>query len=99
MKTYGMNDTVYYKLTSKGREIWEKENEELKRRIPFLVWKIDYYFEDWIKDTLWSCFARFGKDAYNGNEISIYDITFDDPLKDAELSRRNTASLTDGAGR
>ena len=84
MKIYGMNDTVYYKLTPKGKEIWENRNKELKEKIPSMVWKINYYFEDWIKEELWCCFERFGKYAYNGGEITIYDITFDDPLKEAK---------------
>ena len=82
MKTYSFNDTVYYKLTPKGKEILENKNKELKKQIPSRVWIIDYYFEDWIKDQLWCCFDRFGKNAYNGGEITIYDITFDDPLKE-----------------
>jgi len=84
MKTYSMNDYVYYKLTPKGKEIWENINKELKKQIPSQNWKINYYFDDWIKEQLWCCFDRFGKNVYNGCEITIYDITFDDPLIEKE---------------
>jgi len=84
MKTYCMNDAVYYKLTPKGKEIWENKNKKLKKKHPTRVWKINYYFEDWIADQLWCCFNRFGGQSGWGGDPLIYDITFDDPLKEVD---------------
>jgi hypothetical protein len=81
MKTYSMNDAVYYKLTPKGKEIWEKENEEWRKIFPGLSWSIRYIDKEWVRDTLWCCFERFGKYATAGGDVHITDITFDNPLE------------------
>jgi len=86
MKTYGMNDAVYYKLTPKGKEIWEKWEKEFSKMLPNvkLNCHVTYYYKDWVKDQLWCCFERFGKHTGLGKEAAVYDITFDDPLKEAK---------------
>jgi len=84
MKTYNMNDTVYFKLTEKGKEIWEEDNKRMKILVPSIDWKIKYYDGEWVKNQLWGLFQMFGEHVVCGADCYITDITFDDPLKAGE---------------
>ena len=83
MKTYCMNDIVYYKLTDKGKEILEKHNRYMKGRWPQFNWQIDYLDGGWLKSTLWILFERYGPHSRAGSDCLISDLTFENPL-DAE---------------
>jgi len=82
MKLYSMNHRVYYKLTEKGKEIWEENNRFLNERVPSYHFCINYIGNDWVADTLWSCFERFGNYISAGTDVCIYDITFENPLEE-----------------
>jgi hypothetical protein len=71
MKTYNMNNTVYYKLTPKGKEILSNK----------YTITIKYYFEEWVKDQLWCAFQVFGPHIRLGlGDVLIKELTFEDPL-------------------
>jgi hypothetical protein len=77
MKTYSMNDTVYFKLTPKGKEIVEGKYKCIGKQ-----YQIEYYSGEWVRDQLWCVFQLFGPHVWMGsNDILITDITFDNPLE------------------
>jgi hypothetical protein len=78
---FSMNCNVYFKLTEKGKEIWDNENAKLNKEFLHHSWEIEYHHEDWVKDQLWCVFNRFGQFCSNGMDLCIYDITFYDPAK------------------
>ena len=79
MKTYSMNDSVYFKLTERGLEFLIEQNKELKKMHPQLGWHIRYYKDDWMRGQLWALFRRFGSEMEAGRDCFISEITFNDP--------------------
>ena len=82
MKTYSMNDYIYFKLTPKGKEIWDAHNAKMNKLNPGIGWSIPYIGGGWVKRQLWSIIGFFGSRIGAGSDIFIYDITFENPLED-----------------
>jgi len=81
VEAYTMNDHVYFKLTEKGKKIWEEDNRRMKKRVPSINWQIRYYHGEWIREPLWYVFKKFGKYIEAGADTCIFDITFKKPME------------------
>jgi hypothetical protein len=84
MKTYSLNDMVYFKITETGRAVlhrkallFHKEHPEFDMKYAPEPWK-----GEWYKNQLHWILSEFGDHSYVGQELPVTDITFEEPIEE-----------------
>ena len=83
MKTYSLNDMVYFKLTESGHEILRKNAEQFHRDYPKtdIQYRPDPFRDDWYRNQLHWILSEFGGRCMAGQLLPISDLTFEDPFE------------------
>jgi hypothetical protein len=86
MKTYSLNDTIYFKLTEAGHKELNRQAEEFHLRSPEcdIKYKPDSWRGDWYRQQAWWLLQHFGGSSYCGVMLPIYDLTFEEPPEEPE---------------
>ena len=85
MKTFSLNDTVYFKLTESGRKILQESATAFHRANPQvdIRYAPEPYKGDWYRNQLHWILSEFGGRSLVGTILPVTDLTFDDPAPDA----------------
>jgi len=81
MKTYSLNDYIYFKLTESGHIELNRQAEEFHRTTPQadIQYKPHEWRKGWYKQQAWWLLQHFGGTSFCGQLLPVSDLTFEEP--------------------
>jgi hypothetical protein len=86
MKTYSLNDCVYFKLTEAGHRVLRELSTAFHRDYPHIDirYRPEPFRGEWYKNQMHWILSTFGGHSLVGGLLPITDLTFEEPPDEHE---------------